>query len=467
MQNEHTDEQQDKGRAKAPPQIGLGKSGDNVTDEAAKSHDARITQLCRDVFDMITSGTGTGENGRIRNGGAMITEHAASEGCGKGNHHEIRIDGLSHRDDDRDQDAEGPPCRARGEAQKACNQKHDGGEERPGYASVRHKGLHENRRLEKIAADTADRPCQHQNDVGGQHGLHAFNGPVHKCPERQKAARNKKQEGNGKGSDGCPNKRLGGRTVAEGRAHGVERRILAPVTAAIEEAEYGKNDQAADGEQHIPYGPTFRRLNLLLGTSINGAKITVLSAFLSCAHGAEIRIGQADKAHHSDGEQGVEVIGDSGNKRGKIAGERPGCPEVASHRGGPAGNRRDDADGRGSGINDIGQLGARNFVGIGDRFHNRTDGKAIEIVIDENERTQTAGGQQGGLSALDPARGPFPVRSRPTRHGNGVDQSPKQRTENQDVEVDLVGHSVKGRFNGSHEQDITIHPGGINERSRQ
>ena len=72
-----------------------------------------------------------------------------------------------------------------------------------------------------------------------------------------------------------------------------------PVTAAIEEAEYGKNDQAADGEQHIPYGSTFRRLNLLLGTSINGAKITVLSAFLSCAHGAEIRIGQADKAHHS------------------------------------------------------------------------------------------------------------------------------------------------------------------------
>ena len=56
----------------------------------------------------------------------------------------------------------------------------------------------------------------------------------------------------------------------------MERRILAPVTAAIEEAEYGKNDQAADGEQHIPYGPTFRRLNLLLGTSINGAKITVL-----------------------------------------------------------------------------------------------------------------------------------------------------------------------------------------------
>ena len=118
VQNEHTDEQQDKGRAKAPPQISLGKSGDNVTDEAAKSHDARITQLCRYVFDMITSGTGTGENGRIRNGGAMITEHAASEGCGKGNHHEIRIDGLSHRDDDRDQDAEGPPCRARGEAQK-------------------------------------------------------------------------------------------------------------------------------------------------------------------------------------------------------------------------------------------------------------------------------------------------------------------------------------------------------------
>ena len=110
----------------------------------------------------------------------MITEHAASAGRGKGNHHEIRIDGLSHRDDDRDQDAEGPPCRARGEAQKARNQKHDGGEERPGYASVRHKGLHENRRLEKSAADTADRPCQHQNDVGGQHGLHAFNGPVHK-----------------------------------------------------------------------------------------------------------------------------------------------------------------------------------------------------------------------------------------------------------------------------------------------
>lgn len=118
--------------------------------------------------------------------------------------------------------------------------------------------------------------------------------------------------------------------------HGVERRILAPVTAAIEEAEYGQKRSGCRWEAHIPYRSHVPRLTCFSGTSINGAKITVLSAFLSCAHGAEIRIGQADKAHHSDGEQGVEVIGDSGNKRGKIAGERPGCPEVASHRGRPS-----------------------------------------------------------------------------------------------------------------------------------
>ena len=118
----------------------------------------------------------------------------------------------------------------------------------------------------------------------------------------------------------------------------------------------------------------------------------MLRVFLSYAHGAEIRICQADESHHSDGEQSVEIIGDGGNKRGKVTGECPGCLEVASHCGGPAGNRCDDADGRGRGINNIGQLSARNFVGIGDRLHNRADGKAIEIVVDEDERPQTAGG---------------------------------------------------------------------------
>ena len=39
--------------------------------------------------------------------------------------------------------------------------------------------------------------------------------------------------------------------------------------------------------------------------------------------------------------------------------------------------------------------------------------------------------------------------------------------ENQNVEVDFIAHSVKSRFNGAHEQDITIHPNRINECSRQ
>lgn len=75
---------------------------------------------------------------------------------------------------------------------------------------------------------------------------------------------------------------------------------------------------------------------------------------------------------------------------------------------------------------------------------------------------------RGGLSALDPAQ--WPISRTLSSHPPWKWCRPKPQassTENQDVEVDLVGHSVKGRFNGSHEQDITIHPGGINERSRQ
>ena len=158
-----------------------------------------------------------------------------------------------------------------------------------------------------------------------------------------------------------PKQRLGGRTVA-GRPRPWCGTPISPQSnrQAYREAEYGKNDWLLMGSNishrsHVPpVEPASRNFHQRRQDHRAGARSL-------CAWG-RIRIGQADKAHHSDGEQGVEVIGDSGTKRGKIAGERPGCPEVASHRGGPAGNRRDDADGRGSGINDIGQLGARNFV---------------------------------------------------------------------------------------------------------
>ena len=59
--------------------------------------------------------------------------------------------------------------------------------------------------------------------------------------------------------------------------------------------------------------------------------------------------------------------------------------------GGPAGHRRDDADGCCGGVDEVGQLCAGDLLPVSDRAHDRADGQAVEVVVHKDEACPAAG----------------------------------------------------------------------------
>ena len=83
--------------------------------------------------------------------------------------------------------------------------------------------------------------------------------------------------------------------------------------------------------------------------------------------------------------------------------------EGRTDRSCPARDRSDDADGCRRRIDDVGELGARDLKFIRDRAHDGADGKAVEIVIDEDDDAEQYGDEGGAALALDGARCPLTV----------------------------------------------------------
>ena len=196
---------------------------------------------------------------------------------------------------------------------------------------------------------------------------------------------------------------------------------------------------------------------------VHVAQFALLGAQFGLAHGAEVEVAQADHDHHDDGEQGVEVVGDGGHEGGKVAFKGAGGFQVAAHGGGPAGDGRDDADGGGGGVDDVGQLGAGDLVTVRHRAHDRAHGEAVEIIVDEDEGAQAAGGEHGHALALDALGGPVAVGTGTAGTRDGEHQRAQQGTEDDDVEIDLVHHGGEGDLHGLDDQVARAHAQAIDD----
>ena len=411
---------------------------------------------------MGATGAGTGQDGGVGDGRAVVAEHAAGQGGGQANQYQVGIHGLGHGHHDGDQDAEGPPGGTGGEAQEAGHHKDDGGQQAAGDAAVGHQGLDEERGLQQVTAHAADGPGQHQDGIGGHHGLHAFAGAVHEGLEAHEPSGHEHEEGHGDGTEGGPDQGLGGAAVAEGRRQGVVGGIAAPVAAAVEQGQHGEDDQAADGHEHVHQVALGAGAHLgLFGVHV--AQFALLGAQFGLAHGAEVEVAQADHDYHDDGEQGVEVVGDGGHEGGKVAFKGAGGFQVAAHGGSPAGDGRDDADGGGGGVDEVGQLGAGDLVAVRHRAHDRAHGEAVEIVVDEDEGAQAAGGEHGHAFALDALGGPVAVGTGTAGTRDGEHQRAQQGTEDDDVEIDLVHHGGEGDLHGLDDQVARAHAQAIDD----
>ena len=142
---------------------------------------------------------------------------------------------------------------------------------------------------------------------------------------------------------------------------------------------------------------------------------------------------------------------------------RAGGFQVAAHGGGPAGDGRDDADGGGGGVDDVGQLGAGDLVTVRHRAHDRAHGEAVEIVVDEDEGAQAAGGEHGHALALDALGGPVAVGTSTAGTRDGEHQRAQQGTEDDDVEIDLAHHGVEGDLHGLDDQVARAHAQAIDD----
>ena len=83
------------------------------------------------------------------------------------------------------------------------------------------------------------------------------------------------------------------------------------------------------------------------------------------------------------GHAGVELRGDAGDG---------GCPR---------GDRRDHADRRGGGVNEVGELHAGDALAVGHGGHDGADGEAVEVVVDEDQHAEGEGGEQGADDDAD------------------------------------------------------------------
>ena len=129
-----------------------------------------------------------------------------------------------------------------------------------------------------------------------------------------------------------------------------------------------------------------------VGAVVGGEEVAQKGVILVLLHRAVVEAAEDEEEAHHHGEDGVVVIRDGAQEHGKAVDAR-----AIRHRGrdggGPAGHRRDDADGCCSGVDEVGQLCAGDLLPVSDRAHDGADGQAVEVVVHKDEDAQQQGGE--------------------------------------------------------------------------
>ena len=165
-------------------------------------------------------------------------------------------------------------------------------------------------------------------------------------------------------------------------------------------------------------------------------------------HGAVVDVQDGDDNDHQQGQQAVVVPGDLGHKQ-LDAVDVVGL-DVARNGGSPGGHGGDHADGSGRGVDDVGQLGTGDLVGLGDGTHNGAHGQAVEVVVDEDQHAQQHGHQLCAAAGLHGFLGPAAEGLGAAGLVHQVDHDAQDDQEHDDGDVAGVG-------NGGDDAVIALH----------
>ena len=173
-------------------------------------------------------------------------------------------------------------------------------------------------------------------------------------------------------------------------------------------------------------------------------------------HGTVVDVKDGHGDDHDERQDAVVVIGNLAQEHGDTgAGEAVG--HIGRDSGGPGGHRSQHAHGGGGRIDNVGELGTGDLVGLSDGTHHGADRQAVEVVVDEDEDAEQHRHQLRAAACLDGLTGPAAECGGAAGLVHEVDHDTQDDQEDQDGDVDGVDHADV--FTGTDEVDNHL-PGG-------
>ena len=182
---------------------------------------------------------------------------------------------------------------------------------------------------------------------------------------------------------------------------------------------------------------------------VDSAEVALCGGGLTFCHGAEVRLEKAETHNHYYGKQGVEIKGygcrhgaDARGEKVAVLGER------GDDGGAPAGDGGDDAYGGGCGVDEVSRLCPRNLVAVGYRLHDRADGEAVAVVVDEDESAESRRCKRSSPAAFELSVHQLAVGFGAARPCDYHDEGAHRGEKDDDVDVESVAHELNSVFKG-------------------
>ena len=375
-------------------------AGNDVGYEGYRCGGQGVGQLSGYVYNVVALAAGRCHDGGVGDGGAVVTAYSTGHAGGYADDTEGIGEG-EYCQSDGDQYAEGTPAGAGGESQEAADKEYDGGQEglEAGSGTLYQSG-NIFAGAQRIGHGLKG-PCEGEDQDGGNHGLEAFGYAAHQFIKAHQLAAEVVDEGEYQSKGGTQHQAYGSIAPGEG---GYEVHVAAAVNgeeaAGVQHADYAADDEEYNGKYQVDNAALGVELFVRsVGVGIAaGEQVAVVDGVaLIPAHGAKVGLHDNQTNHHNDGEDGVEVIRNGVDEEGEAGtflniGRNCCCP-------GRDGSY--DADGSRGSVDEVGQLCAGYVMLVSEGTHNGTYGKAVKVVIDEDEYAEGDGGQLCAYTGLD------------------------------------------------------------------
>ena len=428
-----------------------------------QSNDGCVGKLRLDVVDVVALRAGRRHDGGIRNGADVVTVHSARKHGGHREEEQTFAGRRAHNcGGNGDQHAEGTPRGTRRKGQKASDDEEHEGDDAKRHGIRRDVCLHERLGVQGAvehrltgfvktfalgAHDAAEGPRKGKDQDGGDHGLEAVHDGLHAHLEGDRLGAEVEHDGDDQRHEGAHCKRAARVAVAKrfesvgGLELGAKHAGIPIVEeTVVDHCADATNDQGNDGEHEVDD----LALDLVIRFHVLGGevgfareKVALGSGdFFVALHLKEVQTEKHRDHHKGDGQKRVHVERDGFDESDDAA------IRIARDRRRPRGNRRDDANRRRRGVNEVSEFCVADLVLIRHGTHCVADGKAVEIVVNEDQSAEAHGGKLRALLGFDLTGSPFAVSLGAARldHQNREDAEDNEEDQNAAVAAQLTAH---------------------------